>query len=128
MPGAVTKVALRQALEGMLPDAIRLRPKKAFAATDFELGDARVWRSLEAHLAPEAVRRFGLFDPGMVEALVRDNRRTGAHRNDFVSPFAFVASVQILAEYITSARVNRHDMSNTLELTREYRDEHGIIV
>ncbi len=73
--GTRTKIALRAAMRGLVPNEIIDRPKAPFAAP------VRSWLRrdlaplIEELLCPRKVTERGLLDPGMVQRLVRDHRR-----------------------------------------------------
>lgn len=120
MPRPVAKLSLRKALHDVLPDTIRMRPKKAYAATDFALNHPGVWQSLERYLSPDAVQHFGLFDSIAIDALIHTERQMGGLTNDFISPFALVASTHILAEHFEERRAEPEAIK--LEPSRLFRD------
>ncbi len=77
-----TKYLLKKAVTGLLPPALVRRPKKGFGMPVGRWINGPLGPMIDAALAPERLRREGLFDPGFVATLlaehragVRDNRK-----------------------------------------------------
>ena len=68
--GLTRKWLLRQAMSGKLPDNIINRPKKGFAipVAQWLLKDLR--EMAQDYLAPDRLRRQGIFNPAVVSALL----------------------------------------------------------
>jgi asparagine synthase (glutamine-hydrolysing) len=82
LSGQATKIAFKQAMQGIVPDEIIRRPKAGFAAP------ARGWLANELRpmvddlLSADTVRSRGLFRPEAVDRLIKDFR-SGARDNAF---------------------------------------------
>jgi len=76
------KRLLRQAFAAQVPPGLLQRPKSGFQIDIASQLDALFGAALDAWLAPDQVRRHGLFDPGYV-ARLRALPRTRAHRWHF---------------------------------------------
>ena len=77
-----TKYLLKKAVAGLLPPALVRRPKKGFGMPVGRWINGPLGPIIDAALAPERLRREGLFDPDFVATLlgehraeVRDNRK-----------------------------------------------------
>lgn len=68
-----TKVALREAFRGVIPDEVLDRPKVGFGVPlrEWLMGPLEPW--IQAQLAPEVLERRGIFDPQAVNSLLLAN-------------------------------------------------------
>jgi asparagine synthase (glutamine-hydrolysing) len=70
--GADKKIVLRRVLARYLPRAMIERPKQGFTAPLKAWFAGELREELYERLAPERVARFGIFDPGCVAVLLRE--------------------------------------------------------
>jgi asparagine synthase (glutamine-hydrolysing) len=70
---ATRKYVLKRAMEGVLPSEVIWRPKAGFGAPLRAWIDGELRPLVEECLSPATVRERGLFDPGAVRNLVREN-------------------------------------------------------
>ncbi len=77
--GLTTKFLLRQALKGLLPDAILKRGKKGFNVPVAKWFAGPLKPLLEELLSPQRLKQQGLFQPDYVETLIREHQ---AHYRD----------------------------------------------
>ena len=90
--GLRSKFLLRRALRGLLPEGILRRRKKGFGVPVAEWFRGPVKEQLLETLAPERLRREGLFDPSEVGRLVGDHLAGRAdNRKQLWTLFAFQA-------------------------------------
>jgi asparagine synthase (glutamine-hydrolysing) len=71
------KILLRRAVEGVIPQTAATRRKQAFATPIGPWLRADLRPALTDYLAPGSVRRRGLFDPSVVDALVAEHLAGG---------------------------------------------------
>lgn len=71
--GLATKVLLKRAMRGLLPDEIIDRPKRGFGVPVARWMKEDLRPALLDELSPDRLRRQGLFDPGAVAAIVDDH-------------------------------------------------------
>lgn len=93
------KHVLRQAMTGLVPEAVRVRPKKLFLAPSAEsLGLDRPGNPLIAtYLAPDRIREVGIFDPLRLKGILQGVRflPKGSH-------------YQVLCEMLTMGALSLH--------------------
>jgi asparagine synthase (glutamine-hydrolysing) len=82
MRGGELKHVLKRALQGVLPDSILHREKRGFGAPMGAWLRAELAPMLRELLAPEAIRRRGLFSPEAVQATILEHERQRADRTD----------------------------------------------
>ena len=69
------KYLLKQAANGLIPDRIRRRPKQPYRAPDGQSFFGKGKTLVEDMLAPDRIRRDGIFDAPKVDALWRKFKR-----------------------------------------------------
>src|SRR5260370_20574799 len=71
--GLRSKFLLKRALRGILPDAIRNRPKKGFGIPVAQWFRGPLKEQMLSVLSPEPIGREGFFEPGAVQRLIDDH-------------------------------------------------------
>ncbi len=92
------KHLLKRAMDGYVPRAIRNRHKQPYRAPDAEAfftPGSPVPEFVEELLSAEALSRYGYFDPGRVELLVRKARRGSVRSTKDNQALVGVLSTQI---------------------------------
>lgn len=100
LPGLKDKHILRKAMEGRLPPEICDRPKFAYQAPEvraFFRPDKTKSPLIDKYLSPQAIRRVGLFDAGLVAQLLRKIEVSELGRLGTRDNMAFI---QILSTHI----------------------------
>ena len=75
LDGLTGKAILKRAMEGRLPDAIRLRPKKGFGIPVAHWIRDELSGPVRAALDPERLRREGYFDPAEVQRYLSEHQQ-----------------------------------------------------
>lgn len=87
-----TKHVFRRAMEGMVPDEVLRQPKAGFGAPHDHWLVHDLREMVDDLLAPDLVRRRGLFDPDAVSRMIREHR-DGTH--DWAYPLWLLLTLEL---------------------------------
>lgn len=130
--GLHDKAIVRETFRRDLPEGICDRPKFAFRAPELSVFLRDSAGLVADHLAPEAIRAAGIFDPGAVEQFRRRLERTPAERYSTRDNLAFVQllSTQILHQQFVRnfLAAGRRGASNDVTITGANRSSRRLAV